>query len=188
MCWWLGGGRKGVGFGCLVWIRSEPWWALWYRLYLVDLLVGCLCFRWVVLLTYEGLEVVKLLPLLFVDQLNSGLRVDVFEAYLLSLMLNCFQQTKVLIELILVLIKRMHVLGAVLKHVPVKHVWDWHSVPFWKTYICETSSNWHCENFVISKPCVKCKVLKHKILRIDTKSTTRLCLFVCFFSIKCRPT
>ena len=47
------------------------------------------------LLTYEGLEVVKLLPLLFVDRLNSGLRVDVFEAYLLSLMLNCFRQTKV---------------------------------------------------------------------------------------------
>ena len=24
VCWWLGGVRKGVGFGCLVWIRPEP--------------------------------------------------------------------------------------------------------------------------------------------------------------------
>ena len=38
-------------------------------------------------------------------------------------------------------------------------------------------SNWHCENFVISKPYVKCKVLKHKILRIDTKSTTNFFFF-----------
>ena len=60
----------------------------------------------------------------------------------------------------LVLVKRMHVLRAILKHVPVKHV-----------------SNWHCENFVISKPHVKCKVLKHKILRIDNKSTTKLFFF-----------
>ena len=51
------------------------------------------------------------------------------------------------------------------KHVFLKHV-----------------SNWHCENFVISKPYVKCKVLKHKLLRIDTKSTTKLSFF---FSIKC---
>ena len=46
------------------------------------------------------------------------------------------------------------------KHVFLKHV-----------------SNWHCKNFVISKPYVKFKVLKHKILRIDTKSTTKLLFF-----------
>ena len=52
--------------------------------------------------------------------------------------------------------------------------------PFEKRVFVKHVSNWHCENFVISKPYVKCKVLKHKILRIDTKSMTKLCLFVCF--------
>ena len=43
--------------------------------------------------------------------------------------------------------------------------------------------NWHSENFVISKPHVKWKVVKHKLLCKETKvRPSCICLFVCLFT------
>ena len=54
-----------------------------------------------------------------------------------------------------------------------------------KCAILEHVSDWHCANFVISKPHVKCKVLEHKKLaQKDHKKAKLLCLFFClFFSV-----
>ena len=43
-------------------------------------------------------------------------------------------------------------------------------------------SDWHCTNFVMPKPHVKRKVLKHKKLVLRGKAKLYCCLFVCFFS------
>ena len=53
--------------------------------------------------------------------------------------------------------------------------------PSEKTCILKHVSNWHCVNVVISKPHVKCKVVKHKLFCKESKSMTKLHLFVCLF-------
>ena len=49
------------------------------------------------------------------------------------------------------------------------------NVPLWII-----ASDWHCATFVISKPHVKCKVLKRKLCK-ETQSKAKLHLFVCLF-------
>ena len=78
----------------------------------------------------------------------------------------------------------VRMLRAVLKDVP-----SWWSMfqigmvcPSKKRAFLKHVSNWHCENFVISKPRVKWKVVKHKIVCKETKSTTKLHLFI-YFSV-----
>ena len=92
---------------------------------------------------------------------------------------------------------------------PVKHMYTCtycvpflKHVPFWNMFhfgiVCRSEkctilkhiSDWQCANFVImviSKPSVKCKVLKHKTCakRPNGQATTVVCLF---FSYECRAT
>ena len=63
-----------------------------------------------------------------------------------------------------------HALRAVLKHVPSWNMFHisvlCHSV---KCAFLKCVSDWHCANFVKSKPHVECKILKHKNLWRDQK-------------------
>ena len=49
-----------------------------------------------------------------------------------------------------------------------------------KCAILKCASDWHSVNFVISKPHVKWKVLKHKLCRETESKPKQLHLFVCF--------
>ena len=80
---------------------------------------------------------------------------------------------------------------ACFENVPFWNVLDWHCVPFWKMCHSEVSFRLTlCKTyFVISKPHVNCKGLKHKLCK-ETKSKVKLLhSFVClFFSNECRAT
>ena len=81
----------------------------------------------------------------------------------------------------------MRVLRAVLKHVPSCNMAQISiACRYEKCAILKHVSDWHCANFVISKPGSKphvtCKVLKHKNCARRPKVRPSYCiLFVCLF-------